>query len=94
MSKTIRYAINSTLCTNQWVKKYSLVQDLTNPIDVPDNKSVPIFVDILEKTYYSTKVRMYFINGDVIVGYIANQPYQHISIINEHLFFDGRFNTK
>lgn len=62
-------------------------------LDIPYNGGKPIFVDILKKLDYVYKVKMFFINGDVIVGHIAHKPFDPIKISNQHLLLDGRFNS-
>lgn len=91
---TVRYYIDSN--GKHVVKKYYAAPwpaYETPALDIPYNEGKPIFVDILEKQEFVYKVKMFFINGDVVVGYIAHRPFDPIKISNQHLLLDGRYNS-
>lgn len=86
----VRYAIN---CDGHSVRKYAIDQKMEVTRDIPHNNNIPIYLDILEKTQLSYKVKMYFVSGETIVGYIAHKPFNPIVLTNSDSLLDGRFNS-
>ena len=91
MTKQVRYAIN--VDNQDKVLVYGLDEGMKSVKDIPGNNRMSIYVDILSVHEFSYKVKMYFVNGNTIVGYIAYKPYNPIKITNMEELFDGRFNS-
>lgn len=75
------------------VKKYGKDKDMKVSFDIPHNSDMPIFLDILEKNDFTYKVKMFFMDGEVIVGYIPHKFSSPIKLTNTECLFDGRFNS-
>lgn len=59
-----------------------------------DGQSINVFVDILEENETSYRIRVFKPNGEIIVGWFLGKVLQGIiQIHDEHLLFDGRFNS-
>ena len=66
---------------------------MESTFDIPVNDNVPIYLNIMEETPLSYKVKMFFIAGVVITGYIARKPFNPIVLTNFDCLLDGRFNA-
>jgi metallophosphoesterase superfamily enzyme len=53
-----------------------------------------VFVDILGENATSYRLRVFLLDGDVLVGWFLGKILEGTIIIhNQHLLFDGRFNS-